>query len=158
MPRTAEKLSKSDEQKLLRHAEQVCRDQGVSFTPIRREVFTLLCRHDRPAGAYELLDELKQSRPNAAPVTVYRALDFLLSTGLAHRINALNAFTACRGSEQAHRGFHRGLMLICSRCSEVVELEDRKVSRTIARTAADLEFETGDEPVEVVGTCARCRG
>ena len=138
---------------LLKHAEEVCDDRGVSFTPIRRDVFQLLCRHDRPVGAYELLDELKATRPRAAPVTVYRALDFLLEAGLAHKINALNAFTACRGSDQAHKG----LMLICSKCSNVIELEDRKVENTIRRSAADREFQTRDEPVEVVGTCSDCR-
>lgn len=138
---------------LLRHAEAVCAERGVSFTPIRREVFELLCGHDRPVGAYELLEELKAERPRAAPITVYRALDFLLETGLAHKINALNAFTACRGSGEDHRG----LMLICSKCSTVIELEDRRVESSIRRSAADRAFQTGDEPVEVVGTCSECR-
>lgn len=138
---------------LLAHADEVCRRQGMTFTPIRREVFGLLCRHGRPAGAYELLDELRAARPNAAPVTVYRALDFLVGAGLAHRVNTLNAFMACRGSEESHRG----LMLICSSCSRVIELEDRRVESSIARSAADLAFETGDELVEVVGLCADCQ-
>lgn len=139
---------------LLAHADAVCRQRGVSFTPIRRDVFVLLCRHGRPAGAYELLDELKALRPRAAPVTVYRALDFLVAAGLAHKVSTLNAFTACRGSERAHKG----LMLVCSKCSHVIEVEDRKVDTTIARSAADREFETGDKLVEVVGVCADCQG
>lgn len=143
----------ADESALLAHAERVCRQREVTLTPIRRDVFILLCRHRRPVGAYDLLDELKVLRPRAAPVTVYRALDFLLSAGLAHRVNALNAFTACRGSDLAHRG----LMLICSKCSSIIEVEDRKVESSIQRSAAEAEFETGEEPVEVVGTCSGCR-
>jgi Fur family transcriptional regulator, zinc uptake regulator len=155
MPMTVRRESHDSptEAALLEHAESVCRERGVAFTPIRRDVFQLLSRHDRPVGAYELLDELKALRPRAAPVTVYRALDFLLDAGLAHRINALNAFTACRGSDLSHKG----LMLICSKCSHVIELEDRKVERSIQRSAADREFQTRDEPVEVVGTCSDCR-
>lgn len=84
---------------------------------------------------------------------MYRALDFLVGAGLAHKVNALNAFTACRGSDQAHRG----LMLICGQCSQVIELEDPTVEQSIQRTAADLEFETSQLLVEVVGTCAACR-
>lgn len=142
-----------DDSSPLAHAEAVCRRQGISFTPIRREVFGLLCRHDRPAGAYELLEELRRSRPNAAPVTVYRALDFLMCAGLAHRVNTLNAFTACRGSDETHRG----LMLVCRECSQVIELEDRRVESSIARSAADRAFETADVLVEVLGTCADCQ-
>lgn len=143
----------SNDAELLAHAEDVCRRQRAAFTPLRREVYQLLCAHGRPAGAYELLDELKALRPKAAPVTVYRALDFLVSVGLAHKVNTLNAFTPCRGSDLAHRG----LMLICRECSHVIELEDRKVESTIARSAADLEFETADVLVEVVGICADCQ-
>ncbi|MDZ7670924.1 MAG: transcriptional repressor [Gammaproteobacteria bacterium] len=154
MARKSSNATSSAEAAQLEHAEQVCRELGVTFTPIRREVYQLLCRHDRPVGAYELLDDLKATRPRAAPVTVYRALDFLLEAGLAHRINKLNAFMACRGSDLAHSG----LMLICSRCSTVIELEDRKVENSIQRSAADLAFKTGDELVEVVGTCSDCRG
>ena len=153
MNRNSETCHLADEAGLLAHAEAVCARQNVAFTPIRRDVFTLLCRHDRPVGAYELLDELKALRPRAAPVTVYRALEFLLSAGLAHRVNALNAFTACRGSDLSHTG----LMLICSKCSHVIELEDRRVETSIQRSAADLAFETGDKLVEVVGTCSDCQ-
>jgi Fur family transcriptional regulator, zinc uptake regulator len=153
MPRNTAQPAIRNESSLLAHAESVCRERGVAFTPIRRDVFQLLCGHGRPVGAYELLDELKALRPRAAPVTVYRALDFLLEAGLAHKINALNAFTACRGSDQSHAG----LMLICSKCSNVIELEDRRVERSIQRSAADRAFQTRDEPVEVVGTCSDCR-
>lgn len=148
-----QRAASSDSSALLAHAEDVCHEQGVTFTPIRREVFALLCGHKRPVGAYELLDELKLQRPKAAPVTVYRALDFLVGAGLAHKVNTLNAFTACRRDDLSHRG----LMLICSKCSNVIELEDRKVESSIERSAADLEFRTGEALVEVVGTCADCQ-
>ena len=152
MPRKTRQAA-ADEAELLAHAEVTCERLGMAFTPIRRDVFVLLCRHDRPVGAYELLDELKALRPNAAPVTVYRALEFLLGAGLAHRVNALNAFTACRGSELPHTG----LMLICSKCSHVIELEDTRVESSSQRAAADLAFATGDVLVEVVGTCSDCQ-
>jgi len=138
----------------MREAEVLCEDQGAALTPLRRDVYELLLRHDRPVGAYELLDELKSIRSNAAPVTVYRALDFLLELGLVHRVNALNAFSACR----SHETDHRGLVLICRSCKATVELEDRKVDNTIRRSAAELGFETEGGPVEVLGTCAGCRG
>lgn len=137
----------------MRQAEEICEDQGAALTPLRREVYELLLRHDQAVGAYELLDELKSLRPKAAPVTVYRALDFLIELGLVHRVNALNAFSACRG----HGTDHRGLVLICRNCKSTVELEDRKVDNTIRRSAAELGFETGDGPVEVLGTCSSCR-
>jgi Fur family zinc uptake transcriptional regulator len=40
----------------------------------------LLSSH-RPLGAYEVIDELAKSMPRPAPITVYRALDFLMDNG-----------------------------------------------------------------------------
>jgi Fur family zinc uptake transcriptional regulator len=54
----------------------------------------LLSSH-RPLGAYEVIDELAKSMPRPAPITVYRALDFLMENGLVHRIESRNAFLAC---------------------------------------------------------------
>ena len=54
----------------------------------------LLSSH-RPLGAYEVIDELAKSMLRPAPITVYRALDFLMENGLVHRIESRNAFLAC---------------------------------------------------------------
>jgi Fur family transcriptional regulator, zinc uptake regulator len=138
---------------MLRFAEQLCNDQGLSFTPLRREVYALICQNAAPVGAYDLLDQLKQQRPTAAPVTVYRALEFLIAAGLVHKLAAINAFTACHG----HKPGHGGLLLVCRRCSNVIELEDRKVERSISQSAAGMHFATSSDPIEVRGLCEACQ-
>ena len=77
------------------HAEQVCARRAQKFTPIRRQVLQALLSSHRPLGAYEVIDELAKSMPRPAPITVYRALDFLMENGLVHRIESRNAFLAC---------------------------------------------------------------
>jgi Fur family transcriptional regulator, zinc uptake regulator len=138
---------------MLRDAEAVCEARGLAFTPLRREVFELVCRHSNSVGAYELLDELRAVRDSAAPVTVYRALEFLLAAGLVHRVAALNAYTACHGHEPGHGG----LLLVCGSCSNVVELENDEIERHIAQAASAERFETAPDPVEVRGICSQCR-
>jgi Fur family zinc uptake transcriptional regulator len=138
----------------MRHAETVCRQRNLAFTPLRRNVFELVCRHGNPVGAYELLGELKSLRGNAAPVTVYRALDFLMAAGLVHRVAALNAFTACHADSPGHGG----LLLVCGRCTNVIELEDPAVGERISESAAGVRFETStSDLVEVHGLCEGCR-
>ena len=73
-------------------AEEYCRERGEKLTPIRRKVLELLLNSGRATKAYSLLDEMRQIHPGSAPPTVYRALDFLLSAGLVHRIESINAF------------------------------------------------------------------
>ncbi len=77
------------------HAERVCKQRAQKFTPIRRQVLQALLSSHRPLGAYEVIDELAKSMPRPAPITVYRALDFLMDNGLVHRIESRNAYLAC---------------------------------------------------------------
>ena len=53
-----------------------------------------------------------------APITVYRALDFLRDNGLVHRIESRNAFVACVNN---HGGDDLVVFLICERCGAVGE-------------------------------------
>src|SRR6266496_6161068 len=69
------------------HAEAVCARRTQKFTPIRRQVLQALLSSHRPLGAYEVIDEFAKSMPRPAPITVYRALDFLMENGLVHRID-----------------------------------------------------------------------
>src|ERR1700749_2791169 len=78
----------------LLHAERVCERREQKFTPIRRQVLQALLSSHRPLGAYEVIDELAKSMPRPAPITVYRALDFLMANGLVHRIESRNAYLA----------------------------------------------------------------
>ena len=66
----------------LHHAERVCAKRAQKFTPIRRHVLETLLSSHRPLGAYEVIEALAKSMPRPAPITVYRALDFLIENGL----------------------------------------------------------------------------
>src|SRR5436305_1775108 len=83
------------------HAERVCAGRAQKFTPIRRQVLQALLSSHRPLGAYEVIDEMAKSMPRPAPITVYRALDFLMQNGLVHRIESRNAFLACAHDHDA---------------------------------------------------------
>lgn len=108
-------------------------------------------------GAYALLDRLKAERANATPVTVYRALDFLLENGLVHKIERLNAYIACTdGSEHIHQQGHAAQFLICRTCGTVAELEDPSIADAIARAAGQTGFRPIHATIEVEGLCAAC--
>jgi Fe2+ or Zn2+ uptake regulation protein len=66
-----------------------------------------------------VIDELAKSMPRPAPITVYRALDFLMENGLVHRIESRNAFLACAHD---HDATSMVAFLICERCGSVGEI------------------------------------
>ena len=77
------------------HAEALCAKRGERLTPMRRHVLEVLAASHKPLGAYEIIDLVAARGPRPAPITIYRALDFLTAQGLVHRIESRNAFLAC---------------------------------------------------------------
>ncbi|TVQ43784.1 MAG: transcriptional repressor, partial [Gammaproteobacteria bacterium] len=133
-------------------AEDLCRRRGLRFTPIRRQVLEIIWKNQEPVGAYRLLDQLNRDGRRTMPPTVYRALEFLVSTGLVHRLSTLNAFVGC-----AHPGHdHQGQFLICRGCCQVVEMASPTVGRSLARAAESLGFSVEAQSIELTGLCHEC--
>ncbi|HWK69213.1 Fur family transcriptional regulator [Pollutimonas sp. M17] len=136
----------------LRTAESLCVQRGKRLTPIRRKVLEILLAEHRSVKAYELLDLIRAVQPGAAPPTVYRALDFLVDEGLVHRLDAINAWTACMDAA----GEPHDLLVVCTQCGAVAELSDPGLSRQLARKVADAGFELSDHETELRALCRRC--
>jgi Fur family transcriptional regulator, zinc uptake regulator len=136
------------------HAERVCAERAQKFTPIRRQVLEALLSSHRPLGAYEVIDELAKSMPRPAPITVYRALDFLMANGLVHRIESRNAYLAC-----AHDHSETALVafLICEHCGSVGEIPAAPFAQSLNAAAQASGFVPKLSVVEIAGTCAHCR-
>ena len=136
------------------HAERVCRERAQKFTPIRRQVLEALLASHRPLGAYEVIDELARSMPRPAPITVYRALDFLMTNGLVHRIESRNAYLACAHD---HDQAQMVAFLICDRCGSVGEMPAAPVAQSLSAAARASGFAPKLSVVEITGTCAHCQ-
>lgn len=132
-------------------AKQICEDQNLQFTPIRQRVLELLLKDHKALGAYDILDILRSEGHAAQPPVAYRALDFLVRHGFAHRIERLNAFVAC-----AHPGeAHRAAFLICRSCDAVAETEGATQTLDAAAKAAGFAMEAA--VIEAEGLCPRCK-
>ena len=137
----------------LARAQRLCAGKGVRFTQQRRQVLELVWNSHRPIGAYAILELYRQLHGATAPVTIYRALDFLLAQGLIHRIASHNAFVGCR-----HPGApHAGSFLLCSDCGVAQELHAETIDAAIAHDAREQGFCVQSQVVEVSGLCPRCQ-
>jgi Fur family zinc uptake transcriptional regulator len=136
------------------HAEQVCERRSQKFTPIRRQVLQALLSSHRPLGAYEVIEELAKSMPRPAPITVYRALDFLMGNGLVHRIESRNAYLAC-GHD--HDSTASVAFLICERCGLVGEIPATPLAQDLNAAARATGFAPKLSVVEITGTCTHCQ-
>lgn len=139
--------------RVVRVARAVCRRRGVRLTSQREQVLDALAQSHRPMGAYEIIEVMGQAGKRPAPITVYRALDFLLGQGLAHRIESRNAFVACMAGDAAHEAT---VFLICRQCGNVAEATARGVGSAIDTVAAASGFSPDLTVVEIEGLCGHC--
>ena len=137
----------------LEDAKAVCIERGVRLTPVRQRVLEIVWQGHRPLGAYAILEVLSGEGHSPAPPTVYRALEFLLTQGLVHRLSSLNAFVGC--SRPGHPG--AGQFLLCTVCGTAAELNDPGLERAIERGAAAEGFVSNEHTVEISGVCPNCR-
>lgn len=126
--------------------------QSLRFTPVRRAALEILLREHRAMGAYELLERLHQAGFGAQPPVAYRALDFLVANGFAHKIERLNAFIACTLPHEAHSP----AFLICRGCEGVVETPTGTAPGTLNEAARSTGFEIERAVVEALGLCPAC--
>ncbi|MGH6857265.1 MAG: Fur family transcriptional regulator [Methylocella sp.] len=132
----------------------LCRRDKKSLTPGRRRILEILAREGRPLGAYEMIDRVAQAtgkRP--APISIYRALDFLLENSLVHRLASRNAYLACGHGHAAQEPI---VFLICEVCGDVVETTSAAMRGSLAELAADAKFSPRAQVMEVAGRCRSC--
>lgn len=141
------------QRQLMSEARQLCETRKLRLTSRRRQVLEILLASHQPMGAYDILAELNRVNPSAiiAPPIVYRALEFLMSEGLIHRIESRNAFISC-----VHPGHQcAAQFLICRDCEQVAELEDSDPPLLVE--ADNLGFAVDHSVVEITGICAQCQ-
>lgn len=139
----------------LARAEAVCSERGLRMTPIRRKTLEALYADHRPVGAYDLADRI--SPPGGrrlAPISIYRALDFLVEQGFVHRLSSRNAFIAC---PHGHGADEAVAFLICEVCGGVDEDASPAMRSAIRGMAQARQFKTSYQVVEIVGRCEHCR-
>ncbi len=137
----------------LAQAEELCAQTGARFTPVRRRTLEILLAEHRALGAYEVLEKLAEDGFGKQPPVAYRALEFLVEQGLAHRVRRLNAFAACTHPGSAHAP----VFLICSTCDAVAETSGQSLRTALDAAAEGIGFSVERANIEAIGQCPKCR-
>ena len=136
-----------------RLAEERCAEKDERLTPARLAVYAELLTRNRPLSAYELIALLEQrQKRKIAPLTVYRHLDFLMRTGLVHRLQSAQTYFPCARPDHAHES----QFLLCTSCGHVDEVESRGVETLLSQIANEHGFRPDNAVVEVKGLCGSC--
>lgn len=133
-------------------ARSYCHLHGLRFTKVRARVLEILLQSHKALGAYEVLEQLRKDGLGSQPPVVYRALEFLTAHHFVHRIESLNAFTACANT----CGDHESMFLICQDCVTVAEAPMGVLAEQVDRSAGIVGFQVQSRTVEVFGRCPAC--
>src|ERR1700704_243016 len=140
----------------LGHADEICEREGLRLTPQRREVLEALLASHVPASAYDVIDRLAETGDRrGAPISVYRALDFLVEHNFAHRIESKNAYVACDRGDDCAPG--ATLFLICDNCGAAEEASSDALGKIVPDEPRKRAFLPRIRVLEIRGVCARCR-
>lgn len=104
-------------------------------------------------GAYDILARLKDTGFDAKPPVAYRALDFLITHGFAHKIERLNTYIACAYPCQDHAP----AFMICRSCDKITETRAPRRETTLHDAAGRTGFQIEETVIESYGFCLHCR-
>ena len=133
--------------------EQICEQRGITLTPLRHQILSILIQKQTGQTAYEILDQLKLKRPNAKAMTVYRVLNFLEEHHLIHKLAGKNTYSLCQHPGKAHLP----QLITCTSCHNTVEVIAPKLQRAIKNLLDEHQFTLSSRPIEIYGDCQGCQ-
>ena len=139
---------------LVEAARNALTSAGEQWTGMRSDVFEELARHERPASAYDIAENLSKTRgKRVAPNSVYRILDLFVTNNLAMRVESANAYLA-----NTHPGCtHDCIFLVCDECGEATHVDNDEISKAVRQVAQSSDFKPERPIIEIRGLCAACR-
>lgn len=126
---------------------------GLRATKQRAAVSRLLNEIDDFRSAQELYDQLRHRGEGIGLTTVYRTLQSLAEAGEVDVLRSDSGESVYRKCSDHHH--HH---LVCRHCGRTVEVADPPVEDWTERIASEHGFSEVHHTVEIIGTCAHCRG
>ncbi|WP_017973877.1 Fur family transcriptional regulator [Actinopolyspora halophila] len=126
---------------------------GLRATKQRAAVSRLLNEIDDFRSAQELYDQLRHRGEGIGLTTVYRTLQSLAEAGEVDVLRSDSGESVYRKCSDHHH--HH---LVCRHCGRTVEVADPPVEDWAERIANEHGFSEVHHTVEIIGTCADCRG
>ena len=136
----------------IKMAEQICKNNDLRFTNLRKKVFSIILNDHKPFKAYDILSILQKDDPAAKPITIYRCLDFLLDNNFIHKLHLSNSYIACSDPEK----LKKCSFLICDKCNDVIEYCNQDFSMIIDGISNKNNFKINNFSLEIRGICDSC--
>ena len=129
------------------------RQQARKITGPRAAILEILRRHPHPLTNREIFAAMSGGQCNLA--TIYRAMHLLEEMGMVKRFDFGDGTARFELVGEGDDGHHHHL--VCTRCAEVVEIEECFPREIETRIAATNGFKSVTHKLEFFGLCPECQ-
>ncbi len=132
-------------------------EQGHTATEPRKRIIACFLERQETTTAADLYTQLRAQGSNIGLVTIYRTLDLLVASGLAHIVLSEDApqqerhFVPCGLGDRHHHH------LICTACGRVQEITDCRLSALEAAVADHSGYRIDRHALTLFGCCPACQ-
>jgi Fur family ferric uptake transcriptional regulator len=129
------------------------RRQSRKITGPRAAIFEILRRHPHPLTNKEIFSEMPRGQCDL--VTIYRSMHLLEEMGMVKRFDFGDGAARFELVGENDDGHHHHL--VCTKCSEVVEIEECFPGEIEKRIATKNGFKAVTHKLEFFGVCPDCQ-
>jgi Fur family ferric uptake transcriptional regulator len=129
------------------------RGQSRKITGPRAAILEILRAHPHPLTNKEIFSEMPKGECDLA--TIYRSMHLLEKMGMVKRFDFGDGAARFELVGENDNGHHHHL--VCTKCSEVVEIEECFPEKIEKRIAAKNRFKLVTHKLEFFGICPECQ-
>ncbi len=146
------KARRAEKSRLPELAERL-RQKSRKLTGQRQAILEILRRHNRPLSIKEIQEGLAHGNCDLA--TIYRSMHLLEEVQMVKRFDFGSGGARFELLAEGDDGHHHHL--VCTRCADVVELEECFPEELERRIATRNGFKGVTHKLEFFGLCPRCQ-
>jgi Fur family transcriptional regulator, peroxide stress response regulator len=131
-------------------AIEALRSKGYKATPQRIVICRIALNSRTHPSAQQVYAEVKKIHPTVSLATVYKTLEVLKDLDLVHEINLPKGQARFDSLMTPH------INLICLRCGNITDLEDKTVEDITRKVETVTKFKSTVQRMDVYGICQEC--
>lgn len=129
------------------------RPAGTKRSSKRDQIVNTFLRQEGHLSADDLVDVIKREDHRISRATVYRTLQWMVTAGIARKVDFGEGRFRFEHSYRHPRHFH----LICKTCNRSFEFLSSDIESLIEEVAAARSFTARQSVVQIYGTCEACQ-
>jgi Fur family ferric uptake transcriptional regulator len=129
------------------------RPAGGKRSSKRDRILSIFVRQEGHLSADDLCDLVRKEDPGIGRATVYRTLQWMVSTGIARKVDFGEGRSRFEPAYRHPRHFH----FVCGTCHRSSEFLSSDIESLVEEIAAARSFSAEQTVVQILGVCEECR-